>query len=117
MDMLQPCPFRIDCGGYLTKARAQQIGKALTENGGAFPCHKTTKCVEDDDGFSEMVTTESSQHCAGALLMLENEGRAPENQMVRIAERLGLYDHTKLDRSAPVVKSVAEFVQLHGGGR
>lgn len=33
------------------------------------------------------------------------------NQMARICERLGLYDHTQLDKTAPVYATWAEFVR------
>ena len=34
------------------------------------------------------------------------------NQMMRIMERLGFYDRTKLDMDAPVFKSYDEFVRF-----
>lgn len=64
---------------------------------GSFHCHKTG---EHDDESGDFVPTENSSHCAGALIFLEH--RKQPNQMMRIAERLGLYDHTKLNMKAPV---------------
>lgn len=109
------CPFRTDCGGYLTKARAREIAKAIECEGRTFACHKTTVACAVDDGFEDMEATKDSQHCAGALIMLEASGKAIGNQMLRIAERLGIYDHKGLDMNAPVVRSSSEFVNLHGG--
>lgn len=64
---------------------------------GAFHCHLTG---ETDEETSELVPTAESKHCAGALIFLEKRDRP--NQMMRISERLGLYDRTKLNMDAPV---------------
>ena len=63
---------------------------------GCFPCHKSATLNEDDD----YVKNKNSVACAGALIFCEK--RHAPNQMMRIAERLGMYDHTKLDMKAPV---------------
>ena len=42
----------------------------------------------------------NAEHCAGALIFLEAQEQP--NQMMRIAERLGLYDRRKLDMESPV---------------
>lgn len=62
---------------------------------GQFPCHKTADST--DEGFT---ANENSVHCAGALIFLEK--REAPNQMMRISERLGFYDMTKLNMDAPV---------------
>lgn len=67
---------------------------------GQFPCHQTADAVEDEDGFSEYQANDNSLHCAGALIF--NEKRDTPNQMMRICERLGVYDRTKLDMDASV---------------
>jgi len=69
---------------------------------GEFCCHKTTVC--DDEG--KYTPGPDSQHCAGALIFLEKQD-AP-HQMMRICERLGIYDRRKLDMDAPVFGSLAE---------
>lgn len=103
------CPFRNDGQGIaLSIPRARQIADALTKDGRTFSCHKTVK--RDDEG--ERIAHDKEQHCAGALIMLEREGVAIHNQAVRLAERLRIYDHTKLDMGAPVVASSAEFVRM-----
>ena len=106
------CPFRNDRSGYLTRARAIEIIGAITDGQKTFTCHKTTVPVEDDDGECDMMDGPNAEHCAGALILLEKLERP--NQMMRIAERLGMYDRTKLDMKAPVVSSAAEFVRVHG---
>jgi len=66
-----------------------------------FPCHKTADLDESDgDGSGDYVANENSLHCAGALIF--NEKRDTPNQMMRICERIGLYDRTKLDMKANV---------------
>lgn len=102
------CPFREDVPGYLRRARAVEIARSLAE-GATFPCHETT--VADPEDESENVATEDSSFCAGALICLEKEGDA--NQVMRVAERLGLYDARRLDMGAPVVDSLAAFVWHH----
>lgn len=65
---------------------------------GEFPCHKMCK-VDDEGNF--VARGAKTSHCAGALIFLEKQN-AP-HQMMRICERLGAYDRTKLDMKAPVV--------------
>lgn len=101
------CPFRSDLAKYLRPERAQEIAQALYD-GGDFPCHKTTVDVEDAEGQGDRVRGPESAACAGALITMEKEGYS--NQMVRIAESMGLYDPTKIDMAAPVYDSLAEWV-------
>lgn len=115
-DMTKPCggecncPFRKDSlMGWLGKTRAEEIVRGLYEEDSTFACHKTT--VEDPHDFSERITTKDSQHCAGAMIMMEKSGTA--NQMMRIAERLRMYDRTKLDMNAPVFDTPQEFIDHH----
>lgn len=102
------CPFRTDVHAYLHPERAVEIAESLAQ-GAEFACHKTT--VTDPDNESECVTVAGSQFCAGALIALERMD-AP-NQPMRIAERLGLYDPSKLDMDAPV-GSLYDFQRHHG---
>lgn len=67
---------------------------------GMFPCHKTAEVKENESGVSEFKAGNKSVHCAGALIF--NEKRNTPNQMMRIAERLGMYDHTKLNMDSDV---------------
>ncbi len=92
------CPFRSDIRPYLTKARVDQLESDLERC--TFTCHKTT--VHDGDS-GDMKDGPNAQHCAGALILLEKLRRP--SQMMRIAERLGLYDRTKLEMKAPVFDS------------
>jgi hypothetical protein len=69
---------------------------------GEFACHKT--CTLNEEGTFE--PRERSPHCAGALIFLEKQERP--HQMMRICERIGLYDRRKLDMDAPVVERPAD---------
>lgn len=66
---------------------------------GEFPCHKTATINEneEDPGYE---ATPKSVHCSGALIFLEK--RELPNQMMRICERIGLYDRRKLNMEANV---------------
>jgi hypothetical protein len=97
------CPFRSDIRPFLRVARVREIERALVRS--EFPCHKTTQ--HDDEG--EYVPTGQEVHCAGALILLEKEGRP--SQMMRIAERLGMYDARRLDMQAPVYESFDAMVR------
>lgn len=92
------CPFRTDVVPYLNKARVRDIERGLVQQQQSFPCHKTTVAGQDDD--DGMMVTSKSEHCAGAMILLE--GINSPNQMMRIAERLHMYNHTKLDMASPV---------------
>lgn len=101
-DLTKPCdmcPFRNDRGRLLRVSAERLAGMAS----GEFCCHKTT-VVSEETGEYEPLT--KSQHCAGALIMLEKMNSP--HQMMRICERLGFYDRTKLDMKSPVFGSFSE---------
>lgn len=86
------CPFLIGSGF---------TWRSLVEHAsGEFGCHKACRLDEDTSTY---VPLEKTPHCAGALIFLEKQDKP--HQMMRICERLGMYDHTKLDMTAPVVSS------------
>ena len=104
----EDCPFRNDKEhqrGWLGEDRASEIERSLSRH--TFPCHKTTK--HDDDGNYQQRPKE--QHCAGALIMLEHMEQP--SQMMRIAERLGMYDRAKLEMDSPVFEDDSAFVEWH----
>jgi hypothetical protein len=88
------CPFLIGSG--FTYRNLQRHA------GGEFGCHKA--CDATEDGVFE--PHKKTPHCAGALIFLEKQNRP--HQMMRIAERLGMYDHTKLEMAAPVVSGPSD---------
>lgn len=104
------CPFRTDVKPYLRPRRAIEISNSIAE-GLTFSCHKTNEFVDDEDGFSETLETENSQHCAGALILLVKE--ETPHQFLRIVERLGLFDPSKLDMKAPVYKSANKMIAAY----
>lgn len=100
------CPFRTDVEPYIRSSRAREIAENLLR-GSDFICHETSVEVPDsEDG--EHDRGPDSQFCAGALITLEKQGFA--NQMMRIAERIGIYDASALDMDAPVSDSMDEWV-------
>lgn len=101
------CPFRKDVGPYLTRGRIMEIIRSLTRV--SFFCHETTHDLDDDEDYYNANGNE--KHCAGALILCEKEN-AP-GQMMRIGERLGLYDRFKLDMTAPVYDSFKQMIQAH----
>lgn len=93
--MTEPCK---DCP--FTMSRKAFSDKRLLEFArGPFPCHKTADLVETEHA-SEFVAGDKSVHCAGALIFLEK--RNIPNQMMRIAERFGIYNRVKLNMKSQV---------------
>lgn len=90
--MTTPCD---QCPFLKSMAHGFTLGKLKAFASGEFPCHKTA-----DGESGEYLATEDSVHCAGALIF--NEKREQPHQMMRICERLGFYDMTKLNMDAPV---------------
>lgn len=86
------CPYLIGSGF---------TWRSLQEHAsGEFGCHKACE-LDDETGTYE--PKEKTPHCAGALIFLEKQNKP--HQMMRICERLGMYDRQKLDMTAPVVSS------------
>lgn len=108
------CPFRTDIRAYLTPERVEEIEQSLVR--AEFPCHKTTRVSDGDDddceGGSCYTPSGKEIHCAGALILLEKLKRP--SQMMRISERLGMYDRRKLDMAAPVFDSFEEMSAAQG---
>ena len=84
------CPFLACMSHAFTITRLTELAD------GTFHCHKTGDCTSGGD----FVPTPTSLACAGALIFLEKRGRT--SNIMRIMERLGAYDHTKLDMKADV---------------
>jgi hypothetical protein len=93
------CPFLKEGGVPLRKSRIREIGGTmLSGQGGTFPCHKTVE-YRDEETEERYHFPESMSHCAGALIFAEKCNRSG-TQMMRIAERIGLYDRRKLDAAS-----------------
>jgi len=107
------CPFLKEehqpkNSGWLGRERAKGIYASMVIQDYSFPCHKTTTPDEDE---MESKVTETTQHCAGALILLDKENHA--NQMSRIAMRLGMYDPQLLEDRENVVDTGIEFIDVH----
>lgn len=86
------CPF-VRGGIELHPGRARELSSMmLNSQGGTFPCHKTLDYDVPDD--HEARETDYTAHCAGALIFAEKNKNA--TQMMRIAERFGLYNYKAL---------------------
>lgn len=83
-------------------------------DGKTFACHKTTHLGEwdEDPETGEEVHRHSGQeqHCAGALILLQNEGMLLKGQWNQVASRLGWFDPDGLDLSAPAFDSFESFI-------
>ena len=77
----------------------------LRGNSGGFPCHRTTVGTENDD----LQETKDSKHCAGALIYAEKQEAS--TQMMRIAERLGMYDRHQLRGHELIWDSQEEWME------
>jgi hypothetical protein len=109
-DLIRPCPkcpFRTDVTPYLRTDRVAEICDSMVNEDSTFACHKTTQF--DDEG--ECIPSSKEQHCAGATIMLEKIEQP--NQAMRIWERMGWYDRTKLDMSAPVYDSPEDMIAAY----
>jgi hypothetical protein len=93
------CPFRSDIKPYIRPERVEEIF------GVPFSCHKTT--TEKGRGNEHP----EAQHCAGSLIL--HERMEQPHQMMRIAERIGIYDRTKLDMESPVYDSIDDMIEAH----
>ncbi|MDB4330109.1 DUF6283 family protein [bacterium] len=92
------CPFRKDVTPYITKGSAQEKLRGITQGDTTFTCHKTLDKNDKDQ-----------EHCGGALIFLEKIEMP--NQMMRICERIGMYDYKELDMSQPVFENESDFIK------
>jgi hypothetical protein len=106
------CPFRTDVPKYLRPERAREIARSI-QGGSDFPCHVTTVQSEDEDGMGRLEDKVGvSRVCAGAIATMEREGNP--NQMLRIAERIGLYNPEKIIAAdLPVYDSLNNWVRSY----
>ena len=94
------CPFRKSTNFDFCKERIEEI---LFSNGG-FSCHKSTTEKGRSNRHKE------AQACAGRMILLEKANRP--DQMMRICERLGMYDRTKLDmKNKDVFGTISGFIR------
>ncbi|WP_151708837.1 DUF6283 family protein [Acinetobacter brisouii] len=111
------CPFRNDVEiqkGWLGEARARNIYEDTLLAGKVFPCHKTVEHEDyEGDDPQQFALQPQNNFCAGALILMEKNGDAIKSNAIRMAERLRLYDHKKLDMNSPVFETADEFITWH----
>ena len=95
------CPFLKKGAIRLRAARIEEIVACEYP----FYCHKTTR--HDDEG--DAIATNDSVHCAGILIFHEKTGGS--TNAMRIGERLGLYDPTKLKGHKRVFDSLEQMLE------
>lgn len=71
----------------------------------SFPCHKTVDYDDDD----KVHIPPKAQQCAGVMIILHRENR--HNDVMQLAQRLGLFEPSRLDMNAPVYQSTAEAIR------
>lgn len=111
------CPFT-RTGLRLSPERAQELGGQIVDIHGQpgtaeFICHKTAD-EETEEGHlvaRPYSDPKQSEHCAGALIFAEKQGVA--TQLMRFAERLRLYDPSKLDMKADVFDNLREMIKVN----
>jgi len=95
MKYTQTVPCK-ECPFLNTYKRGYSLKRLKEFASGEFPCHKSAE-LNEEDGY---IATDKSVHCAGALIF--NEKRNNPHQMMRIAERFGMYDYKKLDLKSDI---------------
>lgn len=101
------CPFRNDVPIYLRRDRRREIRDGLLDGDGGFACHETTTAIDTADG-TEMITTDDSQQCAGAIKSILKAGRDSNN--IRVMARLGLLAPDTLEASGADVWDINDWV-------
>lgn len=102
------CPFRREGGIRLHRERAREIAKnTILAQGASFPCHKTVdydSCSED----GAPLPSDGESYCAGAIAFGLNNRML--NQILRIAQRLGMWKSKDIKDRQQVFGSVSEMV-------
>jgi hypothetical protein len=99
------CPFRTDIPAYLTPERVREIKHSVLREQKDFPCHKTVDYSNDSAG---RWVPERTKRCAGMTILCEKLERP--TQMMRIEERLGVYDRRLMHMMAPVFDSFKAMI-------
>jgi hypothetical protein len=107
------CPFlRTEGGVRLRRGRILELTNLMLgrRGTGEFSCHNTVEYCDECDENGEGCPGHQAQarHCAGALIFAEKHGTS--TQMMRIAQRLRLYDPKRLTGKEDVFDSVEEML-------
>lgn len=87
------CPFARGSSTNTTLAngRIESIVKDLEHNDKTFQCHKTLEEHVQD------------QHCAGALLFVKQNETMNNNAMLRLAQRIGIFNADALKDTNTII--------------
>ena len=113
-DLVRPCgdcPFRRDTPCHLGPDQAEALMEGMIYQGDGFMCHKTVP-YDDPETYTGGRPTPDGQHCAGAMIFLEKIQEP--NQLMLLALVRGTFDPSRLDMTAPVVDTQAQFREAHG---
>lgn len=105
------CPFRKDKPhqkGWLGSERAREIYEDLAERDSFFSCHKTVNYGSESTGLDS-----NNKFCAGAIGVLQNDGKDLNNRNIRIAYMLGLLKKGEINIEN-VFNSGNDFISWHG---
>lgn len=108
------CPFRKDKPhqkGWLGSGRAKEIYENIAEQDGFFSCHKTVNYASENAGLDS-----GNKFCAGAIGVLQNEGKDLNNRNIRLAYMLGLLKKGEINIEN-VFNSGDDFTSWHGVNR
>lgn len=97
------CPFRHDVHRFLHEKRYADIAASVIDRGENFTCHKHNDF--DDEG--QAVNNLRSMSCAGSMIFLRHVGKP--NTMMKVMERMGWFDSSKLRMDAPVYTTRESF--------
>ena len=104
------CPFRKDTMfGWLGKRKATEIIDCIAgSDHGSFSCHKTNDFTES--GVKE---TETTEHCAGALILLHKLGSP--NMAMRLGYLARKFNGKNLLDQDQVFDRSEDFIRHHAG--
>jgi hypothetical protein len=102
------CPFRSDINPYLKSARVLQIVGDLET--ATFACHNTTSATKPQPRSNGKFAKRIVEHCGGALVAMAKSEMF--GCLQQVAERLGMWDSSKLQITAPVY-SLGEMLAVY----
>lgn len=108
------CPFRNDNTRitFRGRERAEEIEESAYRNG--FPCHLSAEVNEDPmTGAESFGPGETTQHCAGYILVQLHQGGGLAWPGIDNDEKLADQLAERLDLDAPVFESVEEFLSAN----
>lgn len=107
------CPFRTDDTAirFSCEERAVEIEESAYRNG--FPCHLSAVLQEEtfegcgDEGY---VPGEKTQHCAGFMIMMINQGEDCWPGVDNDEDAVSAFA-SKMDQNAPVFEDTDEWIK------